>query len=113
MKKYEKIDLASIKETIDKLKPNRQALAKSLYKEIDFMQDTLDNLKAEVVKNGVITKMEQGSYTIDRANPSLQQYNTLIKNYANCIKQLQEILKDANNDLELDDSLDEWLSEEY
>ena len=36
--------------------------------------------------------MDQGKYTIDRANPALQQYNAMTKNYNSTIKQISELI---------------------
>lgn len=44
-------------------------LALSLLDKAKFMEDTLQKLQDEVNKSGVITKMCQGKYDIDRANP--------------------------------------------
>lgn len=92
MKKTKEIDLNSIKETIDTLDNDKKVLCTSLLNELIFMKITLDDLKKQVNEKGVVTKMCQGKYDIDRANPALNQYNTLIKNYSSCIKQLNELL---------------------
>lgn len=104
MKKINEVDLNSLKITIDTLENDKKTLCMSLLNEILFMKVTLDDLKKEVSKNGVVTKMCQGKYDIERANPALNQYNTLIKNYASCIKQLNELLpKETYTDLSLED----------
>ena len=36
--------------------------------------------------------MCQGEYSIERANPALNQYNSLIKNYNSTVKQIYDIL---------------------
>ena len=89
---WEEVDYKAIKGTIAKLEDDRKELANSLLKELEFMNSTLTALKNNVEEHGVITKMCQGKYDIDRANPSLNQYNVLIKNYSNCIKQLNDLL---------------------
>ena len=104
VKKINEIDLNSLKTTIELLDNDKKTLCMSLLNEIMFMKITLDDLKEEVNKNGVITKMCQGKYDIERANPALNQYNTLIKNYASCIKQLNELLpKETMTDISLDE----------
>ena len=105
MKKIEEVDYKAIKGTIAKLEDDRKELANSLLRELEFMNNTLTALKNNVEEHGVITKMCQGKYDIDRANPSLNQYNVLIKNYSNCIKQLNDLLpKELSiNDDDLDD----------
>lgn len=71
---------------------DRKVLCSSLLDELIFMQTTLDDLKKQINEKGVVTKMCQGKYDIDRANPALNQYNTLMKNYSSCIKQLNDLL---------------------
>ena len=73
-------------------------------------ENFLEDLKKEVQDKGVVTDMSQGAYSIKRANPALQTYNQLIKNYTNCIKQLYELLpKDVGNDT--DEELDKFLED--
>ena len=96
MKKMKKVDFVSIKETIDTMENDKKELCISLLNEIKFMNSTLDELKNKVESDGVITTMCQGKYDIQRANPALNQYNSLIKNYSSCIKQLNELLPKAS-----------------
>ena len=42
--------------------------------------------------------MCQGKYSIERTNPALNQYNTTMKNFTGCIKQLNDLLPVASND---------------
>ena len=92
MKKIEKVDFISTKETIDSMENDRKEICTSLLNEIKFMNESLEKLKTNILENGVVTKMCQGKYDIDRANPALSQYNSLIKNYSSCIKQLNDLL---------------------
>lgn len=107
--KTKEIDLISIKGTIDTLDNDKKVMCMSLLDEIIFMKQTLIDLKKQVSDNGVVTKMCQGKYDIDRANPALNQYNTLIKNYTNCIKQLNDLLP---KDIEVNNSsFEEFIDE--
>lgn len=75
-------------------------LALSLLDKAKFMETTLQELQKKVAEGGVVTKMCQGKYDIDRANPALQAYNVTIKNYTSVIKQLNDMLPkiDPNTD---------------
>ena len=106
--KTKEVDLKSIKETIDTMENDKKVLCSSLLNELIFMQTTLDDLKKQVSEHGVVTKMCQGKYDIDRANPALNQYNTLIKNYSSCIKQLNELLP---KEIETTDNFDDFVDE--
>lgn len=104
--KTKEVELKSIKTTIDTLENDKKVLCTSLLNELIFMQVTLDDLKKQVEEHGVVTKMCQGKYDIDRANPALNQYNTLIKNYSSCIKQLNELLP---KEVEVTDNFDDYV----
>ena len=97
MKKIEEVDYNSIEMTINNMTNDKKELCISLLNEIKFMYQTLNDLKMKVSEMGVITKMCQGKYDIERANPALNQYNTLVKNYSSCIKQLNDLLPDEES----------------
>ena len=44
-------------------------LAMALVDKAEFLEKTLQDLRVEIEKSGVITQMCQGNYSIDRANP--------------------------------------------
>lgn len=105
MKKTNKVDLKSIKNTFETMDSDKSKLGLTLIDEAIFMQKTLDELKKKIATDGVVTSMCQGSYNIDRANPALNQYNSLIKNYQSCIKQIADLLpkEDLSNEDRFDD----------
>ena len=105
MKKVDKVNLKDIEKTFKIMEPDKSKLGMALINEAVFMQNTLDELKQKIKENGVVTSMCQGSYSIDRANPALNQYNSLIKNYQSCIKQIFELLpkEDLSNEDKFDD----------
>lgn len=108
METVKEIDLKSLKITFENMNNDKGKLGLTLLNEIVFMKDTLDKLKGEIITNGVVTEMCQGKYSIERANPALNQYNSLIKNYQSGIKQLNDLLPkeiDTDNDTFDDDDL--------
>lgn len=92
MTKEVKIDLKSLKRTFNEMDSDKGKLGLTLLEEAEFMKTTLDELKKNIKDKGVVTQMCQGSYSIERANPALNQYNSLIKNYNSTIKQIADIL---------------------
>ena len=92
MAKEVKIDLKSLKNTFNEMDSDKGKLGLSLLEEAEFMKITLDELKKNIKDKGVVTEMCQGSYNIERANPALNQYNSLIKNYNSTVKQIADIL---------------------
>lgn len=97
MEKNVKVDLKSVKTTLENMDSDKGKLGLSLLEEAGFMKSTLDHLKENIKEHGVVTKMCQGAYDIDRANPALNQYNSLIKNYNSTIKQIYDILPKEEN----------------
>ena len=93
MKKIDDIDLSSLKKECKSLPESKCKLGLSLIEEIEFMRNTLNKLKTNIEEDGVVVEMCQGQYSIQRANPSLNQYNTTMKNYQSTIKQITELLK--------------------
>jgi len=92
MKEPMKIDLNYIKRTFKEMNNEKGILGTQLINEVAFMKRTLKSLKDEIKNKGPVTKMSQGSYEIERANPAISQYNTMVKNYNTVIKQLIDIL---------------------
>lgn len=93
MKKIKEVDFKTVKEAFDKMGSNKGNLGLSLLEEAEFMKGTLKELKKNVEDKGVVTEMCQGDYSIERANPALSQYNSLIKNYNSTIKQMTDLLE--------------------
>ena len=105
MAKKKVSNIKELRTTFEKIDNDKSKLALSLLDKAEFMEDTLNELQKKVKDNGVVTKMCQGSYEIDRENPALKAYNTTIKNYTSVIKQLNDMLpeeKKINEDDEFE-----------
>ena len=98
-------DLKELKQVFEKANDNKSKLALSLLDKAEFMNETLNKLQAKVKENGVVTKMCQGSYDIERENPALRSYNTTIKNYNSTIKQIADLLPEGSRKTEGEDLL--------
>lgn len=97
MEKLKKIDLKRLEESFKLLDDDDIAtLGLSLIKEIKFMKKTMASLKKEINDKGVVVSMPQGNYDIERANPALASYNTMVKNYNSTIKQVCDLLSSRN-----------------
>ena len=92
MKQIKKIKYDLLKDKIDNLDEDKKPICLGLLKELLFMNNTLEKLKKDIEVKGVTTIMCQGKYDIERTNPSLQSYNSLIKNYTSTSKQLFDML---------------------
>lgn len=86
------INFEELRATFEKRTDDKSKIALDLLARAEFMRTTLVNLENEVIKNGVVTEMSQGSYSIDRENPALRSYNTTIKNYTTVIKNIVDLL---------------------
>lgn len=95
-------DMDNMRKRFADLDSDVGTLGLGLVDELKFIFRTLKKLKSNINKNGVVVKMDQGKYKIDRTNPALTTYNNLIKNYQNLSKQINDML----NQNELSDSDD-------
>jgi hypothetical protein len=73
------------------------------------MRATLFDLKLEIDSKGPVVEMMQGTYSIDRQNPALQGYNTMIKNYKEIIKQLITMLPEEKQKAAGDDGFEDFV----
>lgn len=92
MNKKQNYDIKTLRALFVGLDDNKSKLAMNLLDKAQFMENTLQELKARVEQDGTIVEMCQGKYNIEREHPALKGYNTTIKNYASIIKQLSDLL---------------------
>lgn len=85
-------DIKDLRKVFEAINDEKSKLALSLLDKAEFLEETLQELKARVKLDGVVTEMCQGDYTIERENPALKSYNTTVKNYTSVIKQLNDML---------------------
>lgn len=87
-----KTKLDEIRKLFEAEDTSKNKLGLSLVDKAIFMEKTLGELQVKIEQNGVVTEMCQGSYTIERENPALKSYTSLIKNYNSIIKQIYDLL---------------------
>jgi len=90
-------DIEKLRKRFADLDSDVGTLGLGLVDELKFTFRTLKKLKTNINKNGVVVKMDQGKYEIDRTNPALTTYNTLIKNYQTLSKQINDMLDQAES----------------
>lgn len=100
-----KVSLNSLKASFENVDSDRKVLGIKLVEQAKFMQKTMKTLMDIINKQGAITKMSQGSYSIDRANPALNQYVAINKTFQSCLKQINDLL--PKEDLVSEDNFDE------
>lgn len=74
------------------LPTDRLTLAKGLIERAAYMMVKLEEMEEIIDRDGLMMKMDQGKYDIDRAHPLLASYTTMVKSYNSTIKQLNEFL---------------------
>lgn len=86
----------NIEAFIKGLPQERQDLAKGLLRELRFMDETLEELKADIKERGVtIDGVGSTGQSTSKTNPSLSTYNVVIKNFNSTIRQLADLLPDG------------------
>ena len=82
-----------LKKLFKDLEENKKKLAKSLIENAAFMSITLEDLKKDIVKYGIKETYVNGKdqYGFKESIES-KTYNTMIKNYMNIIKQLNDMM---------------------
>lgn len=88
-----KKEVNRLKKLFKDLEENKKKLAKSLIENAAFMSITLEDLKKDIVKYGVKETYVNGrdQYGFKESIES-KTYNTMIKNYMNIIKQLNDMM---------------------
>ena len=74
------------------LPKDRLDLAKDLIDRAAYMIVSLEDMEERINADGLMIKMDQGKYEIDRAHPLLASYTSMVKSYNTTIKQLNEFL---------------------
>lgn len=98
IKKLSLNDIKKIEKIFSDLDNEVGSLGLALVEELKFSLQTLKKLKYNIKQDGVVVEMQQGDYFIKRANPALQSYNTLIKNYQSLVKAIIEMLPEEPTD---------------
>lgn len=81
-----------LKDILEKIPADKQAIAGRLADELIFMQATLADLKKQIKENGTIEKFEQGRQSFLRESPALKSYNNTLQRYSQLYKQLTDLL---------------------
>lgn len=78
------------------LPKDRLDLVKDLIERAAYMIVSLEDMEEQISQDGLMIKMDQGKYDIDRAHPLLTSYTTMVKSYNSTIKQLNEFLPQSD-----------------
>lgn len=88
-----------IKQEINRLKKLYKDFPKDKTKALEglinnaaFLKNSLDDLREDLLKNGVTELFEQGEQCFNRERPEYKIYATFIQRYSNVMKQLIDLL---------------------
>lgn len=88
-----KKEINRLKKLFKNLDENKMKLAKNLIENAAFMSTTLEDLKKDIIKYGVKETYVNGKDQFGfKESIESKTYNTMIKNYMNIIKQLNDML---------------------
>src|SRR5699024_2436759 len=85
-------DMKKVKRLLKDIPEDRRAIAQGLFKELVFMQNTLDTLRQQVEDEGAVDMFKQGKQEFLREHPALKAYNTTIQRYNLIYKQFIDLL---------------------
>lgn len=93
-----KKELNRIKKIFKNLDEDKKKISESLMKNAAFMAITLEDLQAEINEKGCTEEYQNGQnqHGIKESTAS-KVYNSMIKNYTSCIKQLIDLLPKTDN----------------
>lgn len=97
-----------LKKLFADLKENKKKLSKSLIENAAFMSITLEDLKKDIVKYGVKETYVNGKDQFGfKESIESKTYNTMIKNYMNIIKQLNDMMPEQKK-IDEDDEFEKF-----
>lgn len=88
-----KKEVVRLRKLFKEIEENKKKLAEKLIENAAFMSITLEDLKKDIVKYGVKETYVNGKDQFGfKESVESKTYNTMIKNYMNIIKQLNDML---------------------
>lgn len=97
-----------LKKLFADLEENKNKLSKSLIENAAFMSITLEDLKKDIVKYGVKETYVNGKDQFGfKESIESKTYNTMIKNYMNIIKQLNDMMPEQRK-IDVDDEFEKF-----
>lgn len=85
-------NMRKVKKLLDEIPEEKKPIGLELYNELLFMQNTLNDLKEQVLTEGAVDMFKQGRQEFLREHPALKAYMTLLQRYSQIYKQFIELL---------------------
>ena len=100
----DKVQNTKLKKVIKELPPEKKLFAEQLAVEIEFMANSLSEMRHLVEADGSIISRKNGNgIVVLSEHPAQKSYNTTLKGYTSAIKQLTGLLETEQQKDELDD----------
>lgn len=92
--KEEKInkEIKRLNNILKDVEVKKRKTLEGLIEEAAFMRATLEELRQNIDKNGVIDEMPQGEYSILRESPYVKTYNSMIQRYTTINDKIMALL---------------------
>jgi hypothetical protein len=81
------------REILANIPEDKQTIGKKLVTELSFMEETLENLKAQIREGGEVEHFQQGKQDFYRESPALKSYNTTVQRYSVMYRQLTDLMQ--------------------
>ena len=92
-------EIRKLKKIFERIPENKQELVERLIENAAFMTVTLEDLQEKVRSEGPVVEITNGNgFRTTSEHPAQKSYNTMIARYAGVIKQLTDLLPDAEAD---------------
>ncbi|QMV43733.1 hypothetical protein [Cohnella cholangitidis] len=84
-----------LKRLLKDIPKEKYSAAEGIVRRVSFMAITLEDLEVDINASGAVEEFTQGDNSYERARPSVQIYNTTVKNYATACKQLTDLVPEG------------------
>lgn len=103
-------EIRRLKRIFKKMDDNTKKVTQSLVENAAFMAVTLEDLQETINREGVVSEYQNGANQWGtKKSPEVEVYNTMIKHYMSIVKQLTDLLPDAEV-VEVDDGFEDFVN---
>lgn len=107
--KMQKAMLKKLTDIFKELDKDKCEIAKDLIEQVSFMACELKDLKQIILRDGSIEEYQNGRFQKGiKKSASVEVYNSILKNYTTCLKQLFDLIKADGGDV--DDGFDDFIN---
>lgn len=100
------LNMKRLKKILKEVSKERQPVAQSIFDELAFMENTLIDLKKQILEEGPTAMFKQGRQEFLREHPALKGYNTMVQRYSLLYKQITDLLPAAVEPPKMDPLID-------